>query len=46
MLSLQKNDPFFIKKFISILHVEWTGMNKGEQVENLKFWVNILFEWR
>ena len=20
-------------------------MNKGEQVENLKFWVNILFEW-
>ena len=20
-------------------------MNKGEQVENLKFWVNILFDW-
>ena len=20
-------------------------MNKGEQVENMKFWVNILFEW-
>ena len=36
---------FFIQKFISILHVKWTGMNKGEQVENLKFWVNILFEW-
>ena len=36
---------FHSKKFISILHVKWTGMNKGEQVENLKFWVNILFEW-
>ena len=36
---------FFIQKLISILHVKWTGMNKGEQVENLKFWVNILFEW-
>ena len=36
---------FFIQKFISILHVKRTGMNKGEQVENLKFWVNILFEW-
>ena len=36
---------FRSKKFISILHVKWTGMNKGEQVENLKFWVNILFEW-
>ena len=35
MLSLQKNDQFFIQKFISILHVKWTGMNKGEQVENL-----------
>ena len=33
------------KKFISTLHVKWTGMNKGEQVENLKFWMNILFEW-
>ena len=36
---------FHSKKFISILHVKWTGMNKGEQVKNLKFWVNILFEW-
>ena len=45
MLSLQKNNQFFIQKFTSILHVKWTGMNKGEQVENLKFWVNILFEW-
>ena len=35
----------YSKKFISILHVKWTGMNKREQVENLKFWVNILFEW-
>ena len=35
---------FFIQKFISILHVKWTGMNKGEQVENLKFWANVLFE--
>ena len=34
---------FHSKKFISILHVKWTGMKKGEQVENLKFWVNILF---
>ena len=53
MLILQKNNYFLSfhssifhsKKFISILHVKWTGMNKGEQVENLKFWVNILFEW-
>ena len=52
-LRLQKNNSFLLfhssifhsKKFISILHVKWTGMNKGEQVENLKFWVNILFEW-
>ena len=36
---------FFIRKFISILHIKWTGMNKGEQVDNLKFWVDILFEW-
>ena len=36
---------FHSKTFISILYVKWTGMNKGEQVENLKFWVNILFEW-
>ena len=35
---------FYSKKFISILHVKWTGMNKEEQVENLKFWVNVLFE--
>ena len=41
MLSLQKNNQFFIQKSISILHVKWTGMNKGEQVEILKFWVNI-----
>ena len=45
MLCLQKNNQFFIKKFISILHVKWTEMNKGEQVKNLKFWMNILFEW-
>ena len=45
MLSLQKNNHFFIQKFISILQVKWTGINKGEQVENLKFWVNILYEW-
>ena len=57
MLSLQKkrkrknpllsfhSSIFYSKKFICILHVKWTGMNKGEQVENLKFWVNILFEW-
>ena len=52
MLSLQKiiffslfTPHFFMQKFISILHVKWTGMNKEEQVENLKFWVNILFEW-
>ena len=36
---------FFIQKSIRILHVKWTEMNKGEQVWNLKFWVNILFEW-
>ena len=36
---------FFIQKFISILHLKWTGINKGEEVKNLKFWVNILFEW-
>ena len=36
---------FHSKKLISILHVKWTGINKGEKVENLKFWVNILFEW-
>ena len=41
MLSLQKNNKFFIQKFISILHVKWIGKNKGEQVENFKFWVNI-----
>ena len=53
MLSLQKNDSFLSfhssilhsKKFITILHVTWTEMDNGEQVENLKFWVNILFEW-
>ena len=54
MLSSQKKNNSFLsfhssiyhsKKFISTLHVKWTGMNKGEQVENLKFWVNILFEW-
>ena len=33
------------KKFISILHVKWTAMNKGELVKNLKIWVNILSEW-
>ena len=36
---------FHSEKFISILHVKWAGMNKEEQVENLKFSVNILFEW-
>ena len=36
---------FHSKIFISILHVKWTVMDKGEQVENLKFWTNILFEW-
>ena len=53
MLSLKKNNYFLSfyssifhsKKFISILHVKWTGMNKGEQVKNLNVWVNILFEW-
>ena len=40
-----KKNQFFIKKSISILHVKLPGMNKGEQVENLNFWVNILFEW-
>ena len=53
MLSLQKNNYFLSfhssifhsKKFISILHVKWTGMNKTEQVKNLNVWVNILFEW-
>ena len=54
MLSLQKNNSFVSfhcsffhsKKFLSILRVKWTGMNKGEQVENLweKFGVNMLFE--
>ena len=44
-LTVPGTSQFFIQKFISILHVKWTGMNKGEQVENLKFWVNILFEW-
>ena len=34
MLSLQKNNQLFIQKFISILDVKWTGMNKGEQVKN------------
>ena len=41
MLSLQKNNQFFIQKSISILHVKWIEMNKREQVESLKFWVNI-----
>ena len=41
----KKNNQFFIQKFLSILHVKWTGMNMEEQVENLRFWVNILFEW-
>ena len=41
MLSLQKNNQFFIQKFISIIHVKWTGMKKGKQVQNLKFWANI-----
>ena len=54
MLSLQKENIFFSlftpqffiqKKLISILHVKWTRMNKGNKVENLKFWVNTLFEW-
>ena len=36
---------FHLKNIITIPQVKWTGMNKGEQVENLKFWVNILFEW-
>ena len=36
---------FHSRKFITILHVKWAGINKGEQVKNLKFWVNILFEW-
>ena len=27
---------FFIQKFISILHLKRTGMNKDEQVKNLK----------
>ena len=36
---------FHSKKFISILHVKWTCMNKWEQIKNLKFWVNIHFEW-
>ena len=52
-LRLQKNNSFLLfhssifhsKKFISILHVKWRWMNKGEQVENLKLWVSILFEW-
>ena len=52
-LSLQKNNSFLSfhssifdsKKFISILHVKWRWMNKVEQVENLKLWVSILFEW-
>ena len=37
---------FHSKKFLRILRVKWTGMNKGEQVENLceKFGVNMLFE--
>ena len=49
MLSLQKkifflsfhSSIFHSKKFISILHVKLTGMKKEDQVENLKFWVNI-----
>ena len=36
---------FHSKTFLRILHVKWTGMNKGEQAKNLKFWVNIVFEW-
>ena len=36
---------FHSEKFISILLVKWTRMNKGEQVENFKVWLNILFEW-
>ena len=34
---------FFIQKFIRILHVKWTGTNKG--VENLKGVKNLNFEW-
>ena len=50
MLSFKKNhflsfhSSILHSKFISILHVKWTEINKGEQVKKLKFWVNILFE--
>ena len=52
MSSLQNKNLFSLsslnfsfKKFICVLHVKHTGMNKKEQDENLKFWVDILFEW-
>ena len=48
MLSLKKNNSFlppftpqfFIQKFISILHVKWTGMNKGGSRSKIR-----IFEW-
>ena len=51
-VEITKNDSFLSshssffhsRNLISILHVKWAGMNKGEQVENLKFWLNILFK--
>ena len=36
---------FHSEKFTSILHVKWRRMIMGEQVGNLKFWVNIQSEW-
>ena len=54
MLSLQKNSSFrsfhssifHSKKFISIVHVKWTGRNKGEQVEiEVLSKHSLLFEW-
>ena len=44
-LCKKRCHQFFIQKIISISHVKWTGMNKGEQIENLKFWVKIFFKW-
>ena len=49
MLSLQKNN-YFLSFHSSIFHSKnhkhpAFKMNRDEQVKNLKFWVNILFEW-
>ena len=44
--TLRPSSYIFNVRSLSILHLKWTRMYKGEQVKNLKFLVNILFEWQ